>query len=181
MPALATKLDQVHALSALRYRLLDAPADFAPLRILQKHSFDWRGWRVTCCVLGASHAVVLQRGDVCVTELLACCDDAWIPEPVGRMAGDRDGRVRARVHGLDVRAAVSMVSAADGDDLRGAFAADSRLDAAFPAAIAPLPVTRVGWHTDGAVLTIETIHTYPHECRGVRTQTVFAIAAGEHA
>ncbi len=181
MPVCATTLDQVHALSALRYRLLDAPADFAPLRVLRQQSFDWRGWRVTCCVLGASHAVVLRRGDGCVTELLACCDDARIPEPRETMRGDRDGSMCASVHGLTVSTTVSLIGAEAGGGLIGAFASGSRLDVAFPAEAGPSPVTRIGWRTTDAALTVETVHTYPQESRGVRTQTVFTIAAGEHA
>ena len=36
-------------------------------------------------------------------------------------------------------------------------------------------MTRIGWRADDATLSVETVHTYPHEGCGVRSESRFEV------
>jgi hypothetical protein len=61
-----------HQLTALRYRFLVGDVELTPLRVLASHTLPWNEWQITLYILGASHAVRLERDDVSLTELLTC-------------------------------------------------------------------------------------------------------------
>ena len=67
--------------------------------------------------------------------------------------------------------------ALDGDDrLHGAFSSADQLS--FKYAVdhgAEEPMTHIGWRAGEATLVVETLHTYPVEGRGVRSESTFRV------
>ena len=65
----------------------------------------------------------------------------------------------------------------DGDDrLHGAFSSADQLT--FTYAVdhgAEEPMTHIGWRAGEAALMVETLHTYPLEGRGVRSESTFRV------
>jgi uncharacterized protein DUF2617 len=166
----------IHSTSTLRYRLLDGPARLEPLRVLQARSAMWRGWSVTFCVLGASHAVCLLKGGRQLFELLACAAPSGAARALAELAADRPGEVCVEAHGLICHARLTLFPLRKGDALRGDFAAADQLAVAYPTSgEGETPWTRVGWRAEGARLAIETVHTYPEEERGVRSESRFEL------
>ena len=160
----------------LQYRLLEGRIDLEPLRILASRQTLWAGRRVTFFVLGASHAVVIERDNSVVTELLACALPVGQSRVLAERAGDTAQSLCLRTNGLRYEARLSPFSAEDGDTLRAEFPDDNRLDVAYP--VLPdgaTPVTRVGWRLSESQLRVETIHTYPEERRGVYSCSVFSL------
>ena len=158
----------------LQYRLLEGPVTLEPLRILASRQRDWQGWQVTFYVLGASHAVRLEREGVVLTELLACA----LPEGEFQALAEREGHTSHHLclaaHGLRCQARLMPFALQEGDRLRGEFLAENRLEVAYPTAPdGATPVTRIGWRLNDRELCIETIHTYPEEGRGVSSASVF--------
>jgi hypothetical protein len=177
-----------HGTADLRYRLLRGPTDLAPLRVLACRSFAWAGWEVRAVILGASHAVVFRRGSEERAELLTC-----LPPPLN---GETDALLTLAVppdmnaseaalpsdwlpDGATGAVRLSRFPLDGGDSLRGDFAPGSTLSFDFPViAGATTPRTRVGWRADGAALFVETVHTYPEEQWGVRSETRITAEAG---
>ncbi|HLJ54259.1 MAG TPA: DUF2617 family protein [Chthonomonadaceae bacterium] len=156
----------------LSYRLIAGPADLRPLRILASRGVAWAGWQVALYVLGASHAVELRRGRARMTELLTC-----VPPPgahaslMALSAAGSEGCCEAQ--GLRFRVRLASFDLVAGDDLLGCFDDEARLDVAFPPGAAGGAVTRIGWRIDARWLTVETVHSYPEEGRGIRSFTTF--------
>jgi hypothetical protein len=160
--------------SRLQYRLLEGPVGLEPLRILASRCLDWQGWQVTFYVLGASHAVRLEREGVVLTELLTCA----LPEGNARVLAEREGdqpKSLCRVaYGLQCQARLTPFALQEGGDLRGDYPPENRLEVAYP--VLPdgvTPYTRIGWRLAGAELSVETIHTYPEEGCGMHSQSIF--------
>ena len=40
------------------------------------------------------------------------------------------------------------------------------------------PITHIGWRGGESTLSVETVHTYPHEGQGVRSNSTFEICCG---
>ena len=70
LPVPATSV--VHSAATLRYFLLDGRARLEPLRVFDSRRVTWRGRLVTFYALGTSHAVVVELGEMALTELLTC-------------------------------------------------------------------------------------------------------------
>ena len=162
------------SISALRYRLLDGIPCLEPLRVLERRAAYWQGWQVHCYILGASHAVCLEREGAYLTEILTCLPPGGSLRALAEAAADRPGAVCVAAHGLICRACLAPFALCEGDALCENFPAAGRLEVAYPCATgAPPAFTRLGWYGDGKQLRVETIHTYPEEGRGVRTRTEF--------
>ena len=163
-----------YSTATLRYALLTGPVDLAPLRVLASRCVPWKAWRVTFFVLGASHAVRLERGDIGITELLACTLGEGASVPVTQEDPDEVTNLCIRSQGLvcEVRLTPFLLSA--GAELSAESGPDSRLEFAYPPhADTATPYTRIGWRGTAEALHVETVHTYPEEGRGVRSRTVF--------
>jgi hypothetical protein len=169
-----------HSIYDLRYRLTPGHVELEPLRVLACRTAEWIDWRVTFHVLGASHAVVLERGGQTITELLTCRPAAGASNPLLDLACDDSATGCATRDGIECRVRISPMLLGDGDDLRTVVEPGCRMDYSFPArAGEQAPMTRIGWRVDGRALRVETVHTYPEAGRGVRSETVFII--GEEA
>jgi hypothetical protein len=164
-----------YSTTTLRYALLTGPVALEPLRVLASRCILWSGWNVTFCVLGASHAVCLERGESRLTELLACAVGTGASVPVVQGNTDETTNLSLRAAGLCCEIALIPFALTEGADLlRERTPHDSRLEIAYPfLADAGTPYTRIGWRITAAALHIETVHTYPEEGRGVRSRTVF--------
>jgi hypothetical protein len=144
--------------------------------VLQARTVVWHGWRVTFCALGASHATRLQKGDRQIFEVLACAAPSGAARALAELVADRPGEVCVEAHGLICHARLTLFPLRTGDALRGDFAAADQLAVAYPTpGEGETPWTRVGWRAEGRRLSIETVHTYPEEERGVRSESRFEL------
>lgn len=173
-----------YRIADLCYRILDGEVRLAPLRVLATRGADWRGWRVTFHVLGASHAVCLERDGIRLTELLTCAPPDGASQALAQCAAANASRLTLCAHGLRCRVTLSLFDLSEGTRLQGDFPAENRLERVYPlpsvlaeSAGAP-PCTRIGWTCQGDGIIVETVHTYPEEGRGVRSLTLFC---GEEA
>ncbi len=167
----------VHSIGALRYRAQWEPVDLAPLVIRQSRDFMWTGIRGTAFILGASHALqlVFPNGSTFV-ELLTCLPPRFTDAGLAMPATERDAPITKTLHGANgLRGEVRLsrfVLAPGADDLFGAFAPENTLHEPFPLPNGETAWTRIGWQTDGTVLRVETVHTYPDENAAIRSQTI---------
>jgi hypothetical protein len=163
--------------SQLNYKLLTGQTDLRPLRILATQELTWKDWQVSIYVLGVSHAISFQQGGRRITELLTCSTVEPDRKPTLALSADRAGEMCAAIHGLVCRVRLQPISLEEGDHLEGAYDDSERLEVAFPDIGAGVsPVTRIGWKARGGTLTVETVHSYPEEGRGVRSWSRFEIA-----
>ena len=176
-----------HCLRDLRYRLTTGLISLRPLRVLAEREMRWRDWRVRFLALGTSHAVVLERGEERLTELLSCAAPLENANCLCLLeAGAEFAALSASAFGLDCRVALEPFSLDAGDSLQTVFAADSQMRIAYPSSQTQgayaaasgasdelTPVTRIGWRVSPQELFIETVHTYPQEGRGLRSRSRF--------
>jgi hypothetical protein len=157
----------------LQYRLLEGPVGLEPLRILASRREEWQGWTVTFYVLGASHAVRWEREGSVLTELLACALPEGDPGILAERKGDRPAALCLITQGLRYQMRLTPFALPEGDQLRNAYTAENRLEVAYPTHPDGItPYTRIGWRLTDTELSLETIHTYPEEGRGVHSATV---------
>jgi uncharacterized protein DUF2617 len=166
----------IYSASTLRYRLLDGPARLEPLRVLDARNVDWCGRCVSFLVLAASHAVLLRQGNRQLMELMACA----LPEGGARslleLAADQPAEICIAAHGLICSVRLTPFPLGEGDGLCGDFATADQLAVAYPTSLdARTPFTRIGWRISGTRLSIETVHTYPEEEQGVRSESRFEL------
>lgn len=161
------------ATSHLRYRLLEGSVSLEPLRILAAHALEWRQWRVTFTILGASHAIRLEKGGLLLTELLACAEPTGSGRVLAQVA-EFPGTACYAAEGLLCRATLTPFPLEGDDRLQGDFAMERQLAVAYPTLPqGETPLTRLGWQATDRRLRVETVHTYPEERRGIRSLTVF--------
>ncbi len=162
--------------SALRYRLIEGPVDLSPLRILKLNSIRWHGWDVTFHILGASHAVIIEDGEVSLTELLTCGPLA----NTGRIVAEDDGSVETQVcgsvQGLFVKAYLRPRRLAEVNSPLRDIETPDLLEAAYPGSGGTeVPITRIRWRDLGQTLLVETLHTYPEEGLAIQSRTTIDI------
>ena len=64
-----------------------------------------------------------------------------------------------------------------GDGLEGAFSKEDRITFKYDVeGKLEEPITHIGWRGRQNTLSVETVHTYPHEGQGVRSQSTFKIS-----
>jgi hypothetical protein len=162
------------SISQLSYCLLPGPTDLRPLRIIASRDLAWLDWSVRIHVLGASHAVEFRRGDVCLTEMLTCVRPDFSLTPLIGLRAEAPGSGCAVTAGLTCSVRLTPFCLDGGNDLAREFTEACRMDIAFPSAEnGSAPMTRVGWRHSGHRLFIETVHSYPEEDRGVRSESTF--------
>ncbi len=165
-----------HSVATLRYFLLAGRARLAPLRVLDSRRIPWGRGTVTFCALGTSHAVLVERAGAALTELLTCASGDLRARVVRRRTAGSDWSLSCTIEGLRCECRLSRFDLAGPARLRGGFRSVDRLVFGYGAAGGvEEPMTHIGWRTDGPLLAVETLHTYPHEARGVRSESVFRI------
>lgn len=186
----------------LCYQMVQGRVCLEPLRILARREVCWNGWRVAFHVLGASHAVTLERDDVCITELFTCAPVTSDAPVLAQSNGLLPAALCPDVPGFGCRIALTRFALPEGDALKINMTEENTLAFTFPHASAanvpafstnaPVfganvaafetkasaleaisPVTRIGWKMEETALHIETVHTYPEENCGVRSETTF--------
>ena len=171
-----------HSAATLRYFLLEGRARLEPLRVFDSRQVEWRGRVVTFYALGTSHAVLVELGDTALTELLTCAVGDLQAGVLEHRAASSDCVISRTIDTLRYACRLSPFELDGSDRLRGAFSSADQLTFAYGVDHgAEEPMTHIGWRTDDATLSVETLHTYPHEGRGVRSESVFQILPAAHA
>ena len=169
-----------HRIANLCYQLVQGRVCLEPLRILARREIVWKDWRVTFHVLGASHAVTLEKGDICITELFTCAPVTTAVPVLAQSEGKLPMRLCPDVRGFDCRVKLERFALVVEDALRLDAPQANTLTVEFPHTSGDIaPITRLNWKITGSVLRINTIHTYPEEHAGARSETVLQIRAGE--
>ena len=169
-----------HRIENLCYQLVQGRVCLEPLRILARREMVWNGWRVAFHVLGASHAIIIEQDDICITELFTCAPVTTAVPVLSRSEGMLPVTLCPDVPGFGCRVSLERFALVTGDALRLDAPQANALTVKFPHASGSIaPITRVSWKRTKNILRIETIHTYPEEHSGVRSETVLQISAGE--
>jgi hypothetical protein len=164
----------VQSVAALAYRLIEGPVRLEPLQVLASRTVDWDGWRATFFILGASHAVTLEREGRQLVELLTCVPPIAAVEPLLEAPGALSAERSAETSDLRAHVRLQPFLLRDGAGLSGRFGPQAHLALRFAASgTRPSADTEIGWDLIPGVLCVETVHTYPEEGRGVRTHTRF--------
>jgi len=172
----------IHSAATLRYFLLDGRARMEPLRVFDSRRVSWGDRVVTFCVLGTSHAVLVELGDTALTELLTCAAGDLQARVLEQRAANSDCVISRTIDNLRYDCRLSPFELDGGNRLRSAFSSADQLTCNYGVDDeAEEPITHIGWRIDGATLVVETLHTYPHEGRGVRTESTFRVLPAAHA
>ncbi len=165
-----------HSVATLRYFLLEGRPRLAPLRVLDSRRVPWGRRAVTFCALGTSHAVLVERDGAALTELLTCAAGDLQARVIRQMAAGSNWSLSCTVDGLRCDCRLSRFDLAGKERLRGGYADTDRLVFGYGVeGGSDEPMTHIGWRTGDRTLSVETLHTYPHEGRGVRSESVFRI------
>jgi hypothetical protein len=167
----------VHRVSDLRFALLENTSTLGTVRVLASREARWNADFVCFHVLAVSHAVVIRR-ERPLTELLTCGDYSPGVQPLARVQITAPYELSTRVGCIAYRCRLEPFSLVLGDDLIGGFSPEQRMDVFFPGDDVKAPVTRIGWRIEPAYLTVETVHSYPEENVGVRSQSRFELRDG---
>ena len=167
----------MHRFSDLRFALLESVSTVGAGRILASREARWNGNLVSFHVLAVSHAVVIRREQP-LTELLTCGDFSPEGQPLAYVRIVAPCEFSTRVGRLGYRCRLEPFSLAGGDDLVGRFSPEQRMDVFFPSDDTGVPVTRIGWQIEPACLTVETVHSYPEQKVGLRSQSRFELHDG---
>jgi hypothetical protein len=131
---------------------------------------------VTFYVLGTSHAVLVEQDDTALTELLTCAAGDIGGQALEQRAATSDSRIVHTFAHLRYHCRLSPIELNGADRLRGDFASADQLTVNYKAAHgAAEPMTHIGWRIAEAALLVETLHTYPHEGRGIRSESTFRL------
>ena len=169
----------IHSAATLRYFLLEGRARLEPLRVFDSRRVEWRGRVVTFCALGTSHAVLVELGDTALTELLTCAGGDLQARVLEHRAASSDCVISRTIATLRYACRLSPFALDGGDRLRGAFSSADQLTFRYGVDHgAEEPMTLIGWRADDATLSVETLHTYPREGRGVRSESTFRVSTG---
>ena len=169
----------IHSAATLRYFLLEGHARLDPVRVFDSRRVEWRGRVVTLCALGTSHAVLVELGDTALTELLTCAGGDLRARVLEERAASSDCVISRTIDTLRYDCRLSPFELDGRDRLRGAFSSADQLTFTYGVDHgAEEPMTHIGWRTDDATLSVETLHTYPREGRGVRSESAFRVWTG---
>lgn len=175
-PGPVSETARLHSVATLRYFLLEGRVRLEPLRVFESRRVAWGRRAVTFCALGTSHAVLVEREGAALTELLTCASGDLRARVIRQRAASADWSMSCAAGGLRYDCRLSRFDLHGGDRLRGVFRDADRLVLGYGSEGGfEEPVTHIGWRTDDRSLAVETLHTYPHEGRGVRSESVFRI------
>ena len=166
----------LHSVATLRYFLLEGRARLEPLRVLESRRVPWGRRVVTFCALGTSHAVLVEREGAALTELLTCASANLQARVVQQRTASSDWSMSCTIDGLRCDCRLSRFDLDGQEQLRGEFRPADRLVFGYGVeGGAEEPMTHIGWRIEDGRLSVETLHTYPHEGRGVRSESVFRV------
>ncbi len=172
----------IHSATTLRYLLLTGRTRLEPLRIFERRRVTWLDHRVTFYALGTSHAIRFEYGDIALTELLTCVPTA-VQGHVLEHGGERvPYSVSRTFDNLSYRCRLTPFILSGRDGLQGAFSCEDQLTFNYRVeGDLEEPITHIGWSGRESTLSVETVHTYPHEGRGVRSKSTFEISCRAEA
>ena len=169
----------LHSTSTLRYLLLSGRARLEPLRIFESRRVKWLDHWVTFYALGTSHAILLEYGDAALTELLTCAPTTVQAHVLEQGAANLPWTVSRTFDNLSYRCRLTPFELGGGDRLQGAFPSEDQITFKYHVeGELEEPITHIGWRGGESTLTVETVHTYPHEGKGVRSNSIFEISCG---
>jgi len=168
----------IYRVGELRYFLIAGETSWLEgLRIIGSKQRVWANREVTFYALGASHALSVRHGDSQVTELLSCRGSFRQDQCLAEMAASEPFEVSTVVHEMRYSFRLTIHSLLGDDVLLGRYPDEDEITVAYPRQEKfATPVTRIGWMIGSHALRLETLHTYPEECGGVRTESVIEIA-----
>lgn len=165
-----------HSVATLRYFLIEGRVRLEPLRVFESRRVTWGDRAVTFHALGTSHAVLVEQGGAELAELLTCAPGDPQARVIRQRAASSDWSVSCTAGGLHYDCRLSGFDLDGAERLQGAFRdADRLLFGYGMEAGIEEPMTHIGWRAADRVLAVETLHTYPHEGRGVRSESVFRV------
>ena len=168
----------LHSTSTLRYLLLSGRARLEPLRIFEFRRVKWLDHWVTFYALGTSHAILLEYGDAALTELLTCAPTAVQAHVLEQGAANLPWTVSRTFDNLSYRCRLTPFELGGRDQLQGAFPSENQIKFKYHVeGELEEPITHIGWRGGESTLTVETVHTYPHEGQGVRSKSTFEISS----
>ncbi len=167
----------LHSASTLRYLLLSGRTRLEPLRIFECRRVKWLDHWVTFYALGTSHAIRFEYGDTALTELLTCVPAA-VQGHVLEHGGEHFPYTASRTFdNLSYRCRLTPFDLCGRDGLQGPFSREDQITFKYHVeGDLEEPVTHIGWRGRENTLSVETVHTYPHEGQGVRSKSTFEIS-----
>ena len=120
--------------------------------------------------------MLVELGNTALTELLTCAAGDLEARVLEQRAASSACVISRTIDALRYDCRLSPFALDGGDRLRGAFSSADQITFTYGVDHgAEEPMTRIGWRADDATLVVETLHTYPHEGRGVRSESTFRI------
>ena len=167
----------IHSASTLRYLLVSGRTPLEPLRIFECRRVKWLDHWVTFYALGTSHAICFEYGDTALTELLTCVPTA-VQGHVLEHGGEQFPHTVSRTFDtVSYSCRLTRFDLCGGDGLEDAFSKENRITFKYDVeGKLEEPITHIGWRGRQNTLSVETVHTYPHEGQGVRSQSTFKIS-----
>ena len=167
----------IHSASTLRYLLLRGRTRLEPLRIFERRRVKWLDNQVTFYALGTSHAIRFEYGDIALTELLTCVPTA-VQGHVLEQGGERVPYTVSRTFdNLSYRCRLTPFVLCGRDGLQGTFSSEDQITFKYDMeGELEKPVTHIGWCGREHTLSVETVHTYPHEGQGIRSMSTFEVS-----
>jgi len=168
----------IHSAATLRFFLLKGRARLEPLRIFDFREVEWQGFMVTFYVLGTSHAVLVEMEEAVITELLTCAANDPKAFVLEQGSVSSDWSVARRIGNLMYNCRLSRFELGSVGGFRGSFLNSDQLTFTYGLDNgAGEALTRIGWKRHGTMLSVETLHTYPREGCGVRSESTFRVLA----
>ena len=168
----------IHSASTLRFLLVDGRVRLEPLRILDRRRVKWLDHRVTFYALGTSHAILLEYGDTALTELLTCVPSAVQAHILEQGGAHLPYTVSRTFDSLSYRCRLTPFELCGRDGLQSEFSSEDRISFTYHTeGELEEPITHIGWRGGDSTLSVETVHTYPNEGQGVRSESTFELSA----
>ena len=166
----------IHSTATLRYLLVSGRARLEPLRIFESRRVQWLDQWVTFYALGTSHAIMLEYGDAALTELLTCAPTAVQADVIEQSAANVPSAVSRTFDGLRYRCRLTPFALSGDVGLPVGFPRGDQITCTYRVEGGrEEPFTHIGWHRGESTLSVETVHTYPHEGQGVRSASTFEL------
>jgi Protein of unknown function DUF2617 len=165
----------IYSIRDLRYYLVEGEAPWLDnFQVLDQRYLEWHEVKATVYALCTSHAVSVYWQGKHITELLSCRGHLNMDPVVAEIGTNQPFEMATNIHGLHYRFLLTPQSLIGNDGLKGSFPLENKISVTYPK-IPDLetPVTLIGWEVNPGTLRIETLHTYPENAKGVRSESLF--------